>query len=472
MMPDAGRPRLREMVGLLATVLLLATTPALYGATATPSANLTLLPLSTGAAALDGSPYGFYLVPYEGDIAAHRHRWTISIEGGGWCVGLEDCYSRSRGRTMHGKPGSLGSSLPYVGQRHGCGCMNTNGTDVTEHGCNCINLLYLDGASFSGNAAEPFPVPGRPGTFLHYRGLRNLDATLDYAFRHGLDQATELVVTGGSAGGLATFLHLDHIAERMRQSAPSCKLVTGAPVVGFFLDHPNYEHLHTSDQQEAARNRNSDRQLLEPLNCSATHTCGNFSSWMQTVVHAQNASAALMPACLAAFPGEPHLCFMSPHMVQFVQTSFFVFNSRFDAWQLDNDLQVPCAAGHAGHTSCNATEEAAIVQYGSDFLDALQPVVDSAPKNGAFITSCVCHGCPWSSVTTGTKGDAKTSWQHYADWHQAHRVQVNLSSSSAPAPASTSAPAALTTIHIDGRAPNGGGDLKDPMCVHLSSVVG
>ena len=41
---------------------------------------------------------------------------------------------------------------------------------------------------------------------------------------------------------------------------------------------------------------------------------------------------ALMPACLAAFPHEPHLCFMSPHVVEFVQTSFFMFNSRFDAW--------------------------------------------------------------------------------------------------------------------------------------------
>ena len=41
--------------------------------------------------------------------------------------------------------------------------------------------------------------------------------------------------------------------------------------------------------------------------------------------------------------------------------------------------------------------QAAVMSYGSDFLEALQPVIDSAPKNGAFITSCVCHGCPWYS---------------------------------------------------------------------------
>ena len=67
--------------------------------------NITLLPLETGAAALDGSPYGFYFIKYSGDIAEHRNRWTISIQGGGWCVGVEDCYSRSQQRTHDGKPG-------------------------------------------------------------------------------------------------------------------------------------------------------------------------------------------------------------------------------------------------------------------------------------------------------------------------------------------------------------------------------
>ena len=62
--------------------------------------------------------------------------------------------------------------------------MNTNGTDVLTESCNCIMMLYLDGGSFSGNVADPVPVPGQPGKFVHYKGLRNLDATLDHAFAH------------------------------------------------------------------------------------------------------------------------------------------------------------------------------------------------------------------------------------------------------------------------------------------------
>ena len=167
-----------------------------------------------------------YAVEYAGDIAAHRDRWTISIQGGGWCVGHSDCYARSQERVHDGKPGSLGSSIPYRGTAGSCHCMNTNGTDVESEGCNCIEMLYLDGGSFSGDVADPVPVPGLPGKFVHYKGLRNLDATFDYAFEHlGLDRATEMVVTGGSAGGLSTFLHADRIAQRLKAGAPGCKLV-------------------------------------------------------------------------------------------------------------------------------------------------------------------------------------------------------------------------------------------------------
>jgi hypothetical protein len=52
---------------------------------------------------------------------------------------------------------------------------------------------YCDGTSFAG-ALE--------GTHerLHYRGRANLDAVLDSLFARGMDAATDVVFTGGSAG--------------------------------------------------------------------------------------------------------------------------------------------------------------------------------------------------------------------------------------------------------------------------------
>ena len=54
------------------------------------------------------------------------------------------------------------------------------------------------------------------GPLLQFRGARNLAAVLDVlAESYGLRDATEVVVTGDSAGGLATILHVDAIAQRL-----------------------------------------------------------------------------------------------------------------------------------------------------------------------------------------------------------------------------------------------------------------
>ena len=182
--------------------------------------------------------------------------------GGGWCYDEVDCLCRAAT--------GLGTSTglaPY----EGCGCMNAEGDGLSSD-CNCIHLPYSDGASFSGYGraagasvfphlgagahvlkararfahstsastststdtwyryavqacadnpltcthatharfrAKPWPVPGMPGKVVHFKGIKNLDGVLDFAMANGLGKASEMVITGGSAGGLSTFLHAD-----------------------------------------------------------------------------------------------------------------------------------------------------------------------------------------------------------------------------------------------------------------------
>ena len=130
--------------------------------------------------------------------------------------------------------------------------------------CNCVYLPYCDGGSFSGHRVAPWPdgaavrmttmftTPDNTlsGQRLHFRGLANLDATLDdLAETHGLGHATEVLVTGSSAGGLSAVLHVDRIARRVnaaraaahpRATEPAVAVkVRGVPQVGAFLDHGN-----------------------------------------------------------------------------------------------------------------------------------------------------------------------------------------------------------------------------------------
>eukprot|EP01043_Picozoa_sp_COSAG02_P009144 COSAG02_NODE_306_length_25175_cov_76.540118_5_plen_166_part_00 len=147
---------------------------------------------------------------------------------------------------------------------------------------------------------------------------------------------------------------------------------------------------------------------------------------------------ALTAGCEAAHPGNPGLCFMSPHMAGFIQTPFFMFNSRFDAWQLANINQ-------AGWSTL--PEQQAVLQYGTDFLVQWQRVVPVNGRNGAFITTCICHGCNWTSFVQ----EEKNSYAHYADW--VHGVTNGNAS-----------------LHVDMRPPNRGGAIADPHCATFPQI--
>ena len=232
-----------------------------------PRAPLTFLPITPlGARCLSGSPYAFYYVPALN--ATNNTRWTVYLQGGGYCLDEASCWSRAHQ--------ALGNSSDFP-RTSECICMN--GAVGYDGSCHCLYLPYCDGASFAGFRAKPWPVNASSpaGDKVYFRGLANLDDTLDYAFEHlGLGAATEVVLTGASAGGVATFLHMDRVAERM---GPAVRTVA-APVVGLFLDYtplnasgPSYSRYHDlglcfqaslPDSNETLRMLNRHRELTLP----------------------------------------------------------------------------------------------------------------------------------------------------------------------------------------------------------------
>eukprot|EP00937_MAST-01D_sp_MAST-1D-sp2_P006165 g6165.t1 len=312
--------------------------------------------------------------------------------------------------------------------------MNPKEDGTMETDCNCLHLPYLDGASFAGYRAKTWPVPenaamGVPANAtVTFRGIKNLDASVDFALAHGMDKATELVVTGGSAGGLSTFLHSDRVAARAKAGAPALATVRAAPVVGYFLDHDNFLHTDGFSPDHTSGGPNTAQW-------STPGTGANYTAWMQYIYGMQNltfgADGGLTAACEAKHPGAPHLCFMSPHMQDAIDTPFFMFNSKYDAWQLANEFQSGWAT---------ADEQSGVRQYGVDFMAQLAPVFEGTEsKHGGMITSCICHGCPWPALTLG----GKTSYEHYADWFYGKT-------------------SGAASMHVDARLPNGNGTLVGP----------
>jgi hypothetical protein len=74
-----------------------------------------------------------------------------------------------------------------------------------------------------------------------------------------------------------------------------------------------------------------------------------------------------------------------------------------------------------------------VLAYGTDFMTDFASVT-AASKNGAFITSCICHGCPWPNATA-LSIDGKSVYNHYADWMAGRTTGKD-------------------SIHIDTRTPN------------------
>ena len=164
-----------------------------------------------------------------------------------------------------------------------------------------VHVKYCDGASFSGDTTLHHLLPGtssRP-RLLHFRGRRILDEVIRTLIKaHGLGAVagTEVLLTGCSAGGLATILAADRVLALLPSTVTKFK---AAPGSGFFLD---------------------ERSAL-----TATHV---YASQMRRLVDLQNLSASLSAECRAAQPeGEAWRCVLAQHAAPFVRSPLFFMDS-------------------------------------------------------------------------------------------------------------------------------------------------
>ena len=169
---------------------------------------------------------------------------------------------------------------------------------------NSARFFYGDGASRSGNVANPVSVPGNPSQQMYFRGQKSFDSAIDLLLSLGMKDAELIVFTGGSAGGLTVFLHLDHVRERMATEAPNARVV-GEPVCGFFLDAPNDGYT--------------------PPNVT-------YPNEMEYVFKMQNAGGSLSAECQAAYGADAWKCIMAPHASKYIKTPWFALQSRFDTF--------------------------------------------------------------------------------------------------------------------------------------------
>lgn len=273
---------------------------------------------STGARCLDGSPAVYYWRPGTGDGAK---KWYLHQQGGGWCETWDDCLGRSKTGlgTSKGYPKTTNLKGGYFDPTPAVNPMMFN--------WNQVFVRYCDGGSFSGDNETVTTYKGTP---LYYRGKRIREAVFDSLIKkHALAQASDLVVSGCSAGGLATFLHTDQYCDALRAVAPGLKCA-GLPDSGFFLDYQD-------PRRHAATVASSPAHPPLPL---GTTVSGNYHKGLKWVFTQMNATSGINQDCIAAMRtgGVPtdaplYLCMFAEHTSPFTHTPLFPMQSTYDSWQ-------------------------------------------------------------------------------------------------------------------------------------------
>lgn len=301
----------------------------------------------------------------------------LYIKGGGWCYDEQDCLGRSAsqlGSTKHLAPtfqfGGVTSDDPAV--------------NPLMAGWNHVVLWYCDGASFTGDKTEPYNVNG---TLLYFRGKRVLDAMLQTLLEdHGLNAAEEVLLSGGSAGGLSTYLHSDYVGTKLPKTVMKYK---SAPNSGFFSLHVNAAGVAL------------------------------YPDEMKYVYNMQNSSGGVNAGCRQAMAGssEGWKCIFANYSYAHSTTKMFPLQSALDSWQMGNIWQGDSDCIKSKLSKCTPQEIADLNGYAADLMaDYKRTAKWSAAGEGGFVESCLEHvaaqGNAFDSYTIdGVKEvDAFTAW--------------------------------------------------------------
>ncbi|MFN4218778.1 MAG: pectin acetylesterase-family hydrolase [Candidatus Bipolaricaulia bacterium] len=234
----------------------------------------------------DGTPATYYFRRGQG---TGIRRWVIHLQGGGMCYSIATCQQRSVNmpRLMTSK------GLPPT--RIGSGVQSPSAYDNPDFfNANHVYVHYCSSDLWSGDRQATAESGG-----WHFRGARIVRAVIDDLMNPAitpspnLADATEVLFSGGSAGGAGVMANLDWVTERLPHAT-----VRGLNDAGWAVDIRPYE--------------SSIPSFLD-------QTQQGYALW-QGVVDT---------SCAAANPGTEGRCYTEyayPH----ISTPLFVQQAQFD----------------------------------------------------------------------------------------------------------------------------------------------
>ncbi|XP_024993649.1 pectin acetylesterase 8-like isoform X1 [Cynara cardunculus var. scolymus] len=314
--------------------------------------------VANGAVCLDGSPPAYQ---FDAGSGEGLHNWLLHIQGGGWCNSIEDCHTRTY--SLYGSSKKMKSSdYNFTGILSNKQDLNPN-----FYNWNRVAMRYCDGSSFTGDVEAV-----DPGTNLHFRGARVFNVIVDELLGKGMKNASNVLLSGSSAGGLASILHCD----KFRAFFPTNTRVKCVSDAGYFA--------HVKDISGEYK----------------------FEGYYDQVVTLHESSKNLYPECTSKM--KPSLCFYPQFAMPYVKTPVFILHSTYDTFQVQNIWATPQADPKGLFAKCkqdinvcSSDQIQRLKDFRSDFLNALL-VVGNGSSRGWFVNNCFTHGqCEYQSKWLG-----------------------------------------------------------------------
>lgn len=311
------------------------------------SVPLTLLPKTTNGKCLDGTPSGFY------HLAQNSTKWVIAFDGGGECNSKDSCTSKLNGPLGSSNYFSSSTSFDSAGGWF----MDTDVSRNPGFGdWNKVRVAYCTQDLHMGTVTTATAATWGlffSGELVFQAILDALDAT------SGLKSATDILLSGESAGGIAVWPKVDALAARY----PAAR-VSGAPVAGFY----SYSFPYTGPN-------------------ATNGGLANFNSTGLDELYALY-QPSLNAACVAANAADPAFCILSNNSFPYVKSAMFVTESLSDSVQLTAHDNINAAYRHM------PPEMAYISEWQANMSAALTrtvigPATDA--KHGGFAAACWIH---------------------------------------------------------------------------------
>jgi len=293
----------------------------------------------------------------------------------------------------------------------GHGFLSENPSENPDfHSWNYVVFAYCDGGCFTGMRHDPVKIENKS---IYYRGYYNLESIInELKAKYGLNKATEVILSGGSAGGVSTFIHMDQIAAMLPSTVKSYKAVAFSGINSLY---PNIEGKKVFEEQ------------------------------MNNLFNRQNSTYGVDVHCIAGKKeSERHLCLFSEETVKTSVTPIFASNSIYDPWSLkciwagepvpaSSSDQYNCAAV-PGWKNCVMQEECTSEQWkelntkwGDEFRHMVQNNKGlKARGNGLFAYSCHIHTPEyrednWNRI----KVDGLTMREAFIKWYKSNNEDAS-----------------------------------------------